>query len=250
MAIYADTHCHLDLYQDMLVIVRECDKRLIRTIAVTNLPSIWQSLSNQLAEYKHIRVALGMHPQLAAEHGQELKLFMQLLDKARYVGEVGLDGSKEAASSLPQQKKIFEVIIRACAEQQGKVLTVHSRGAVKDVLVTLELLRSKSNGVILHWFTGTVKQMLQAVELGCYFSVNPQMVKSQSGAKLISQIPPDRILTETDGPFVCFGRETAKPWHVVDVVTQLASIWQISPQKANERVAENFKTLLKAVPMG
>lgn len=249
MAIYADTHCHLDLYQDMLMIARECDKRLIRTIAVTNLPSIWQSLSKQLGNYKHIRVALGMHPQLVADYEQELQLFMQLLDKVRYVGEVGLDGSKEAAASLPQQRKAFEAIIGACADQQGKVLTIHSRGAVKDVLVILELLRSKNNGVILHWFTGTAKQMLQAVELGCYFSVNPQMVKSQSGIKLISQIPTDRILTETDGPFILHGREPVKPWNVVDVVTKLAVLWQTTPQLANERVADNFKKLLKAVPM-
>lgn len=249
MAIYADTHCHLDLYQDMTIVARECEKRLIWTIAVTNLPSIWQSISNQLAEYQHIRVALGIHPQLAAEHGQELKLFMQLLEKARYIGEVGLDGSKEGVASLPQQKKIFEAIIQACAEQQGKVLTVHSRGAVKDVLAMLELLGAKNNGIILHWFTGTATQMLQAVELGCYFSVNPQMVKSQSGINLISQIPPDRILTETDGPFIRHGREPAQPWHVVDVVTRLAMLWQITPQQANERIADNFKRLLKAVPI-
>lgn len=249
MAIYAETHCHLDLYQDVTAVARECEKRSIRTIAVTNLPSTWQSLSNRLAEYQCIRVALGLHPQLAAEHGHELALFLRLLVKARYVGEVGLDGSKEAAASLPQQKKIFEAIMRACAEQQRKILTIHSRGAVRDVLEMIELCRGKDNGIILHWFTGTAKQMLQAVEFGCYFSVNPQMVKSQAGIKLISQIPPDRILTETDGPFVHFGREPAKPWHVVDVVAQLASIWLISPQQANEQVAENFKTLLKAVPM-
>ena len=249
MAIFADTHCHLELYPDMIQIAEECERRAIKTITVTNLPSVWEVMVKRLAEYQHIRVALGLHPQLVAEYAHELNLFLRLLAQVRYVGEVGLDGSKEAAESLPQQKKIFEAIMRACAEQQGKILTVHSRGAVKDVLAMIESFRGKNNGIILHWFTGTVKQMLQAVEIGCYFSVNPQMVKSQSGVKLISQIPPDRILTETDGPFIHFGREPAKPWHVVDVVAQLAVLWQISLQQANERVAKNFKRLLKAVPM-
>jgi len=250
MAIFADTHCHLDLYQNMLFVARECEKRAIRTIAVTNLPSTWEAISRQLSEYQYIRVALGFHPQLVGERSHELSLFLRLLAKTRYVGEVGLDGSKEVAISLPQQKRVFEIILRACAEYKGKILTVHSRGAVKDVLGLIdELLIGKGNGVILHWFTGSSKQMLEAVRLGCYFSVNPQMTKSQAGFKLISCIPPDRILTETDGPFVRFGRAPANPWHVVDVVTSLASIWKISPQQASEQVAENFKTLLKSVPI-
>lgn len=250
MTIFADTHCHLDLYPDMLQVAEECEQRALKTIAVTNLPSDWQITSKKLIEYRHIRVALGLHPQLVAEHGHELKLFLRLLAKVRYVGEVGLDGSKEAAASLPQQKKILEAIIQTCGEQEGKIITLHSRGAVKDVLDILgRWLPGKRNAVILHWFTGTPKQMLQAVQLGCYFSVNTQMVKSSSGQKLVSQIPQDRILTETDGPFINYGREPAKPWHVMNVVTSLAVIWKMDSQHAAEQVSSNFKAILKAVPL-
>lgn len=106
MAILADTHCHLDLYPDILQIAGECERRTLKTIAVTNLPSQWQITSKRLAGLSHIRVALGLHPQLAAEHEKELSLFLRLLPKVRYVGEVGLDGSKDSAVSLPQQKNL------------------------------------------------------------------------------------------------------------------------------------------------
>jgi len=248
MAMFADTHCHLDLYPDMLAVAHQCETRAIRTIAVTNLPSTWEKFSKRVAEYQCIRVALGIHPQLAAENSHELNLFLRLLPKARYVGEIGLDGSREAVTSLPQQKKIFEVILRSCAEQQGKILTIHSRGAAKDVIEMIELCHGIGNGVVLHWFTGSAKQMFRAVELGCYFSINSQMVASQSGIKMISQIPTNRIVTETDGPFISIGREPAKPWHVVDIVTGLGKLWQINSQQANERVAENFKRLLESAP--
>ena len=250
MIIFTDTHCHLDLYPDMLQVAAECEKRALKTISVTNLPSQWQITSKRLANFNHIRVALGLHPQLAVEHEHELNIFLRLLPKVRYVGEVGLDGSKDFALSLPQQKRIFETIIQACSEQEGKIMTLHSRGAVKDVLTILEQwMPGKRNAVILHWFTGTQKQMMQALKLGCYFSVNTQMVKSQTGHKLIAEIPKERILTETDGPFINYGREPVKPWHIENVIQSLGTIWGLNVQQSAEHISSNFKTLLRSVPL-
>ncbi len=55
---------------------------------------------------------------------------------------------------------------------------------------------------VLHWFTGTEAEARRAVELGCYFSINREMLRSEKHRKLVSLLPRDRLLTETDGPFV------------------------------------------------
>lgn len=91
--------------------------------------------------------------------------------------------------------------------------------------------------------------MLQAVQLGCCFSVNTQMLKSQTGHKLVNEIPKERILTETDGPFINYGREPAKPWHVEKVIQSLGKIWSLDSQKSVELISSNFKTLLRSVPL-
>ena len=57
------------------------------------------------------------------------------------------------------------------------------------------------NTYILHWFTGSIAQMQNAVDMGCFFSINPKMLKTKSGINLIQKIPSNKILLETDAPF-------------------------------------------------
>ena len=62
-------------------------------------------------------------------------------------------------------------------------------------------MRDNKNIYILHWFTGSISQMHNAVDMGCFFSINPKMLKTKSGINLIKKIPPNKILLETDAPF-------------------------------------------------
>ena len=71
--------------------------------------------------------------------------------------------------------------------------------AILDILGSIK--KCQKNIYILHWFTGSLHQMKIALELGCFFSINPKMLKTKSGIDLIQNIPPQRILLETDAPF-------------------------------------------------
>lgn len=92
-ARWVDFHCHLDLYPDHAQLIAECDRERVATLAVTTTPKAWTRNREMVSGADHVRVALGLHPQLVAEREAEIGLFESLLPDARYVGEVGLDAS-------------------------------------------------------------------------------------------------------------------------------------------------------------
>ena len=123
-ARWVDFHCHLDLYSDHAELIAECDRERVATLAVTTTPKAWERNRELATDAVLVRVALGLHPQLVAERAAEIGLFESLLPDARYVGEVGLDASPRFYRSFDAQEHVFERILRMCAEQGNKILTV------------------------------------------------------------------------------------------------------------------------------
>jgi TatD DNase family protein len=242
---WIDFHCHLDLYKDHAALIDECDRERVATLAVTTTPKAWRR-NRELAERStHVRVALGLHPQLVAEREAELSLLEQLLSEARYVGEIGLDAGPRFYRSFDAQERVFERILRACAEQGGKVLTVHSVRAVSKVLGHLErALPPERARVVLHWFTGTVAEARRAVALGCYFSINSEMLRSPKHRQVVAGFPSERLLTETDGPFVEAHGRPVRPRDVAATVEELAALRQENPEALAARLLANLRALV------
>ena len=237
-----DAHCHLDLYPDPKPILEAARAAEAYVIAVTNTPAVFCSTELLVAGFNRIRPALGLHPELIPERAQEITLFRSLLTKTRYVGEVGLDYSTVYARYKEKQRAIFGQILEQCASYLDKVITIHSRRAVNDVLAAVG---DKFAGrLILHWFTGSVSQVEQAAALGFYFSVNPAMTRSNHGRRLIAAMPVDRVLTESDGPFVTCGSKPATPMDVIKALHFLSGLWQQDLREAADRVRHNFKICL------
>jgi TatD DNase family protein len=138
MGSLVDFHCHLDLYPDFEALVAECERQAIYTLAVTTTPRAWPKNREVATGKKYVRAALGLHPQLVATHDHEISLWESYLPEASYVGEIGLDASPKFAHSLTQQQRVFERILKACDEQSGKVLSVHSVRTSSLVLDMLE----------------------------------------------------------------------------------------------------------------
>ncbi len=200
-----DFHCHLDLYPDHQTAVERREKAQTYTLSVTTTPQAWPQNRDLTVGKRYVRAALGLHPQLVAERASEITLWKKYLSETRYVGEVGLDASQDHKESLEKQKVIFTEILQSCAVAGNKILSVHSVRAVKDVLDLIEMnLPSHRGRVVLHWFTGSKKQIQRAVDLGCYFSLNADMLQTDTGRKTLSLIPMERVLTETDFPFSKF----------------------------------------------
>ena len=240
-----DFHCHLDLFPDHVSILQECEKMRIDTLAVTNAPSVFprnQMLSKNL---QYVHTALGLHPQLAFERQREIGLFEEYLTQTRFVGEVGLDASAGYAQTLGVQRQVFQQVLRLCAVAGRKVISAHSRRTSREVIENIgRLLPSEKGRVVLHWFTGTKGEARVATEIGCYFSVNLRMLESPRGRELISNIPSERILTETDGPFVRIGNRPAKPKDAIGAVELLAILWGTDVVTTLNRLQVNLRTLL------
>lgn len=243
---WVDFHCHLDLYKDHAALISECDRERVATLAVTTTPKAWPRNWELAARSAHVRVALGLHPQLVAERESELPLLERYLRDSRYVGEVGLDAGPRFYRSFPAQERVFERILRACAEQGDKVLTVHSVRAVGKVLGHIERAMTPDRGrIVLHWFTGTQAEARRAVALGCYFSINGEMLRSPKHQQLVTSLPTDRVLTETDGPFVEIEKRPVRPREVVTTVEQLAALRSIPANAMARAILANLRALLR-----
>ena len=239
---YIDTHFHLDLMPSPEKTVEEIEKNRIYTIAVTNAPSVFINSLNLTAGKKYVKAALGLHPELMLERKGELPLFLELLENTRYVGEVGLDYSMLNEQERHDQLKIFEQIIRKCSEYKDKILTIHSRNATTDVISTIG--ENFPGKVILHWYSGNLKELQRAIDYGFYFSVNYAMANSEKGKRIIKGIPIDRLLTESDGPFVQIKNEPFTPIKIPCIIHALSQCLVIAEDKLKEIIFENFKSLL------
>ena len=193
-----DTHCHFDMMPNPEGYISAKEKAGDIVIGMTNLPSHFKMGQSHLIGYKHIRLALGLHPLLAAENRQELTLFKRLVDQTSYIGEIGLDFSTEGIATKNEQISVLWEVL-ATIKGKKKIVSVHSRNAEKELLDMLCEFEIKN--VIFHWYSGPVDLIPAIIERGFYFSINESMCRSKNGQSIIGKIPREKILTETDAPY-------------------------------------------------
>lgn len=239
-----DFHCHLDLYKDGLALAREVNERNEFTLVVTTSPRAYAATARVFSGLQNIRVGLGLHPEVAEAKARELDALVGGVAGARFIGEVGLDGSARFRASLALQERIFRAVLAECALRGGRVLSIHSRGAAGR---TVELLAQAGPvGLsVLHWFSGSVAELQAAMRLGCWFSVGPAMLAGSKGRSLVSRMPLDRVLPETDGPFTSDGGVPMMPWDAWRVCPVLAEVWSMSQVEVEAQLMINLHRLLQ-----
>ena len=193
-----DTHCHFDMMPNPEGYISAKEKAGDIVIGMTNLPSHFKMGQSHLIGYKHIRLALGLHPLLAAENRKELTLFKRLVDQTSYIGEIGLDFSREGIATKNEQISVLREVL-ATIKGKKKIVSVHSRNAEIELLDMLCEFEIKN--VIFHWYSGPVDLIPSIIERGFYFSINESMCRSKNGQSIIGKIPREKILTETDAPY-------------------------------------------------
>lgn len=241
-----DTHCHIDLFAEPTAIIKEAEKNSIYTIAVTNTPSVFPHTESFARNTRYTRAAVGLHPELAVARRRELPQMWDFIKRTQYVGEIGLDYRTQDELNRQVQREVFERILRKCADYGNKVLTVHSRQAATDVISIIG--NNYAGRVILHWYSGSLRDLRKAIDYGFYFSVNIAMTKSKKGQRLIVEIPQNRLLTETDGPFVRIDNAPCSPSTVVTTIASMSSLLKISPGQLRMQILNNFRHLLADSP--
>lgn len=240
-----DFHCHLDLFPDFVSAINEAERSGIYTLTVTTTPKAWPRNNELTRSTRYVRAGLGLHPQVVGERAEEIELWEKYLPETRYVGEVGIDAGPSYYKSLSTQQQVFQRVLQCCASAGGKILTVHSVRSAKLVMDMIEANLPPNRGrVVLHWFTGSKSEARRGIELGCYFSINSMMLETERGRELVTTLPNDRLLTETDAPFTRVEGRTSKPQDVSVTVLTLAEILQRSPETVTGILKTNLRRLL------
>lgn len=193
-----DTHCHFDMMPNPEEYIANQEKLGNTIIGMTNLPSHFIIGRPYIQKLHHIRLALGYHPLLAANHKNEINLFIQQSNYTSYIGEIGLDFSREGVATKQQQIILLKELLSSI-DYSKKIISVHSRGAEKELLGNL--IEHNVKNVIFHWYSGPISLINDIIDAGYYFSINESMIISKKGQSIIQHIPKNRILTETDAPF-------------------------------------------------
>ena len=200
----ADMHCHLDFSSDMAALAQLAQVHSVAAFSNTVTPEGYLAASKALAGFPNVRTGIGLHPWWVADGrcgAEQVELACQLIQETRFVGEVGLDFAPRREGTFETQLDAFERIVDACCAQGGKVISIHAVRSATAVLDVLERHNAThNNACILHWFSGSSQELARARELGCHFSVNPNMLTTKRGRADVRQIPPERLLLVTDLP--------------------------------------------------
>lgn len=237
-ATFIDTHAHLDgeRFQEDLddVIQRACTAQVNNIITVgCDLESSRASVA--LSEsYANIFATVGVHPHEAAQVTPDILTKLALLakhEKVVAIGEIGLDYYRNRCPHDQQQLAFRQQINLA---QQCKLpIVVHDREAHGDILQIIKEENGGCNGVVLHCFSGDLAMAQQCVELGFYLSFTGAITypKNNEIREIISGIPTEHILIETDCPYLAPQQWRGKrnePAYVVKTAEQIAQIKQLT----------------------
>lgn len=238
MANLVDFHFHIDYYKDYYNHYNYINKNKIYTLCVTNMPELYERCINTFQYTKYVKFALGFNPQFAGTEKFNKALFNKYLDTTKYIGEVGLDYSKEHLMSKTEQIDIFNYICSATVGQ-NKIFSVHSRNAEEDTLKIL--IKNKVKSAVFHWYSGTTEYIKDIADHGYYFSINYSMTKSKAGREIIKNIPLKNMLIESDGPFVNINRVPVTPEKLILTYNNLKEILSVD---IGDVVYNNFKTII------
>ncbi len=248
-----DCHAHLDFEKDnknIEFILEESKKRNVKYIIHAGLNKESNLFGLKLNQKnKMVLPALGLYPEEVVkktndEIKEELKFIEENVDKAVAISEVGLDSTY---GSLEKQKEVFEQIIKI-AIKHNKAMVIHTRKAEKDVVELLDKVIPNENllyrKIVFHCFTGKKKLVTEALKRGWFFSVPPIVVRNQQFQELVKLVPLNRLLTETDSPFLGPKKEERNyPWNVSYSIKEIAKIKSVTVQEAENNIFMNFTYL-------
>jgi TatD DNase family protein len=255
-----DSHCHLDFpdFADDLdgIVARATSAGIRRILTISTRVKRLNALLAITEQFPEVYCSVGTHPHQADEEdGIPSNELVELARHPKVVafGEAGLDyfyqhGSREA------QERGFRAHI-AAARATGLPLVIHTREADADCGRILEDEMAKGAfRAVLHCYTGGRELAMKAISLGLSISFTGILTfkKSQSLRDLAAELPADRIMVETDAPYLAPGKYRGKrnePAYVVEIAKVLAETRGVSLEEISRQTTENFFRLFSKVPV-
>lgn len=251
MSFWVDTHAHLDGWEfdlDLNDIIQRAEEVGVKRIinASSSLLSCRESL--RIAhDFPSVYVAIGIHPQEIKESLPDFAELEKLLSHPKVVaiGETGLDYYWDSQHIL-NQKKALQIHIEL-AEKNRLPLILHSRSSDEDLI---EICRNsvKSIPLIWHCFSGDEETFRKALQMDFYFSLGGVMTFPNAGSlrELITKIPYDRLLLETDSPYLAPQKKRGKrnePSYLIETAKFLSELLNIPLNRLQKNVFQNIKDI-------
>jgi TatD DNase family protein len=254
--VFVDSHCHLDRLNcnEAQLISKVTDASAAgveHMLCVAVSVKEFDEMCEKVDKFDNVSVSCGVHPL----HQEDACDYDTLLAKASdskvvAVGETGLDYHYSAETKAVQLTSFVDHI--KVANTLNKPLIIHTRAAQDDTLRLLSEHYKPGTGAVLHCFTESLEMAKVAIEMGIYISISGIVTfkSAQELQETVKQIPLDKLLIETDSPWLAPVPHRGKqnePKHVVDVAKFIANLKGISLEELAKQTSENFYRLFSRV---
>ena len=252
-----DSHCHLDypeLYDQLDSVIKRAESNQIKYLLTicTTLES-FEKIKLIIKKYKNIYATFGIHPHESKKYSHiDSKFILNLAQKYKKVigiGETGLDFYYNHSDKKDQERSFIEHI--SAARELNIPLIVHSRNAEME---TFEILKSEGKDsnlkVLIHCFTGSTTFAKKLIDLDCYISVSGIITFKNSKvlADAISYIPLEKLLVETDSPYLTpfpYRGKTNEPSYIIHTIERLSQIKKVTKESVITNTTNNFRKLFE-----
>jgi TatD DNase family protein len=249
-----DSHCHLNFPElasnidavRSAMLENKVGHALLISVTLEKFPEVLE-----LAErFPNFYATVGVHPDYEDEPPFDVDTLVALAKHPKVIGigETGLDYFR-LTGDLEWQRERFRTHIRA-AIQSNLPLIIHTRSAAEDTLRIMREEQANKVGGVMHCFTESYDVAMQAIELGFYISFSGIVTfKNAEALKAVAQkVPLDRILVETDSPYLApipFRGKVNQPAYVKHVAEEIARLREVSLDVITEASTRNFFSLFK-----
>lgn len=222
------------------------------TFAVTMSPEEWRRRGDVTLGVDQTSVwGLGLHP-WETQTSDQVELFLRLLPHCDAVGEIGLDNTFRAGRLVDDQRDTFVRVLKN-EHTRRRMVSVHGQDSRAVIGVLEDYL---CPGLIYHWFYASDRTVERAIALDIFYSVNHAVFSLPDGAAVISSLPRNRVLIETDAPAI--DRASGRSLNPGDAETddrplwpgeteltekELAQIWGVDPVQVRRQTWENLAAL-------
>jgi len=250
--MFVDSHCHLD-FPDLVgnldpILSRMSENRVESALCVSVTLEDFPNVLRLAETHPHLWASVGVHPDYpdTTEPTEAVLLAHAQNPRIVAIGETGLDYYRETGD-LEWQRERFRVHIRA-ARSAGLPLIIHTRSARDDTLKIMREEQADIPGGVLHCFTETWEMASAAIEMGFYISFSGIVTfkNAEQLRDVARQVPLDRILIETDSPYLApvpFRGKTNEPGHVIHVGEKIAQLRDLSIDEVAQITTDNFYRL-------
>ncbi|MGY5453470.1 TatD family hydrolase [Agarivorans sp. MS3-6] len=252
-----DSHCHLDRLDyetkhdnvaDALAKAKAAGVDYCLAVAIS--PDKFPVMMEKVGQFENVFASCGMHPLYVQDQPFDKEILASYLSQPKVVavGETGLDYFYAAEHKQLQQRVFIDQI--ELAVEYNKPLIIHTRDAKEDTLKLLKQHKAESCGGVLHCFTESLDMAMAAIEMGFYISASG-IITFNSAKQLqetFRQIPLDRILVETDSPYLApvpHRGEENQPAYTREVANFLAELKGLSIEEVESVTTSNFFKLFK-----